>query len=260
MTTRSPAKISTTLFGKNGTNPLPIIEKLWEFYSLKGIKTVFISLGTSSSPLGELEIAETLGCPLHIVETNEEKVSLWNKVIIILKERKISDDSNCDFTNDVQNKWVLPKNIKVSSQLPFFFTGVMETENGSIHTIDMKEYVKSICNNMNILEDNHRIDFLNIQLGSNLEESLLYCVTNNCYRPGMICVNYTNKPDSNLITTQVAGHLHNIGYVLIAKEENKFLYLFNDKNVYEFASYENIINDNPLTYEIIKSTGFYNSS
>jgi hypothetical protein len=255
---KSPT-IPLRLIGKNGSNQLPMIEKLWEFFSLKCIKTVFISLGTSSSPLAELEIAETLGCPLHVVEPNEEKRNLWNKVLHILKERKEVEENKCDFTNDVVNKWVLPKNVRVSEKLPFFFSGVLDTDSGVISTIDITNYVRSICSSMNISEDNARIDFLNVQLEQclNLEESVLYCLTNSSYRPGLLCVNYKNKPDTNLLTTQVAGHLQNIGYALIAKEENKFLYLYNDKNIYEFASYENTKVDNPLMYEIIKSTGYY---
>jgi hypothetical protein len=245
--------IPLILFGKNGSNPIPVIEKLWDFYSYKGIKTVLVSLGTSSSPLGELEIAETLGCHLHVVEPNEEKRNLWSKVSQILKDRRESEENKCDFTKDVVNKWVLPKNIKISSKLPFFFSGVID----SIETIQIQNFVTSICENMNISNDNARIDFLNVQLGNNLEESVIYSLINSSYRPGMICINYTNKPDSNLITTQLAGHLQNIGYMLIAKEENKFLYVYNDKNIYEFASYENMSVDNPLMYEIIKSTGFY---
>ena len=254
-----PPAIALSLLGKKGTNPLPMIEKLWDFYSTKGVKTVFVSLGTSSSPLGELEFAETLGCPIHVVEPNEEKRELWNKVLAILKERKETDEVKCDFTNDVVNKWILPKNIRISSQLPFFFSGTLDTPNGVISTIEMTNYITNICSAMNILEENTRIDFLNIQLESNLEECILYCLTNNCYRPGMICVNYTNKPDSTLIATQVAGHLQNIGYKLIAKMDNKFLYMYIDKNVYEYSSYEDTKVDNPLIYQIIKSTGYFNS-
>jgi hypothetical protein len=256
-TNTNPPTIPITLFGKKGSNPLPIIEKLWEFFSSKGIKTVFISLGTSSSPLAELEIAETLGCPVHVVEPNEEKRNLWNKVSQILKERKEIEETTCDFTNEVLNKWVLPKNIRVSNELPFFFSGVFETEVGSVQTVNIDNYVSNICSSMNISKENSRIDFINIQLGSELEQSVLYCLTNSSYRPGLICVNYTNKPDSNLLSTQVAGHLQNIGYMLIGKEDNKFLYLYNDKNIYEFASYEDTKVDNPLMYEIIKSTGYY---
>ena len=113
---------------------------------------------------------------------------------------------------------------------------------------------------MNIAKDNYRIDLLNVQLKNALEESLLYTFLNSKYRPGLIAIDYLNTPDTNIITTQLAGHLTNIGYMLIStNDDNKFLYLYNDKNVYEFCSYENIDVDNPLMYEIIKSTGFYTS-
>ena len=253
----NPITIPLTVFGKKGSNPLPMLQNLWEFYSSKGIKTVFVSLGTSSSPLGELEVIETLGCPIHIIEYNSEKLELWGKVKDILKERKETEINKCDFTADVINKWVLPKNIRISNNLLSTYNGTVELSGNTIITTDYDTYVKSICSDMNISNGNHRIDLLNIQLGSGLEVSVLFALTNSAYRPGLIIVNYTNKPDSNIFTTQCAGHLQNLGYKLILKEENKFLYLYNDKNVYEFASYENTNVENPLLYEVIKSTGVY---
>jgi hypothetical protein len=252
--TNTQPKIPIKLVGSKGSNPIPIFEKLWDFFSLKGIKTVLISLGTSSSPLAELEIAETLGCPLHIVEYNSEKLDNWNKVTEILKNRKESDETRCSFTSEVINKWVLPKNIRISNKLPHFFTGSIELSGNVIETINLNSYVESICSAMNISTENARVDLLNIQLGDELEQSLLYSFLNNCYRPGFIIVNYTYNPDSHLLSTMVAGHLQNVGYTLIGTENSKFLYVFNDKNAYEYCSYEQKHVENPLIEEIIKAT------
>jgi hypothetical protein len=255
----STAEIPIKLVGAKGTNPIPMLEKLWDFYSVKGIKTVFISLGTSSSPLAELEIAETLGCPINIVEYDSAKLDLWNKTSDILKIRKVSEETTCDFTNEVVNKWVLPKNLRVTNKLPFFYNGSIELSGNVIETVNFNQYIESVCSAMNISQENARIDILNIQLGAELEQSVLLAFLNNCYRPGLIIVNYTYKPDSHLLSTMVAGHLQNVGYMLIGKEDSKFLYVYNDKNVYEFCSYETMNIDNPLIYEFLKSSGYYSS-
>jgi len=250
----------TKLIGSIGSNPLPIVDKLWEFYSVKGIKTVFISVGTSSSPLAELEVAETLGCPLHIVEWNKEKIGDWNKVVSILNTRKETEETTCSFTTGVTNKWILGKNVRLSNSLPFYFDGTCDISGETVQTMKFETYVRSICDIMNISLDNHRIDLLNIQVGSSVEIPLLFSLLNTPYRPGLVIVSYTDKPDTNIYSTQVAGHLQNIGYMLLTKEDNKFLYMYNDKNVYEFCSYEDTSVDNPLVYELVKSTGFYNKS
>lgn len=250
-------QISVVPFGKQGTNPIFFLEKLWEFYSSKGIKTVFVSVGTSSSPLAELEIAETLGCPVHVVEPNAEKKELWTKVSTILKNRKDSEETTCDFTKEVVNKWVLSKNLKVSSKLPSFYNGSVDISGVSFETVQLDTYVEQICSDMNISKDNTRIDLFNIQIKNKLEEVLLYCLTNSKYRPGLVAIDYTETPDTNLLTTQVAGHLQNVGYMLISKSNTQFLYVYNDKNVYEFSSYETLNIDNPLVYELLKASGFY---
>jgi hypothetical protein len=254
--THSQPKIPIKLMGTKGSNPIPMFEKLWDFFSLKGIKTVFISLGTSSSPLAELDIAETLGCPLHVVETNDKHLENWNKVSEILKTRKQTEESDCSFTSEVVNKWVLPKNIRISKKLPYFFNGTIELSGNIIETVQLNSYVESICSDMNINAENARVDILNIQLENQLEQSVLYSFLNNCYRPGFIVVNYTHTPDSHLLSTMVAGHLQNVGYTLIGTEGSKFLYVFNDKNAYEYASYEQKYVDNPLVEEIAKATRF----
>jgi hypothetical protein len=247
-------KIPIKLMGIKGSNPIPMFEKLWDFFSLKGIKTVLLSLGTSSSPLAELEIAETLGCPLHIIEYDSEKLKAWNNVTEILKTRKESDETRCSFTSEVINKWVLAKNIRISNKLPYFFNGSIELSGNVVETVNLNSYVESICSAMNISTENARIDLLNIQLGNELEQSVLYSLLNNCYRPGFIIVNYTYNPDSHLLSTMVAGHLQNTGYTLIGTENSKFLYVFNDKNAYEYCSYEEKYVENPLIEEITKAT------
>ena len=237
--------MSTSLIGATSSNPIPMITNLLDFYSSKTSKTVFVSIGTSSSPIAELEIAETLGCPIHIIEWNNK----WNEVKTILTTRK--DISN-KFTKGVSKKIVSPDDLFISEELPFFYKGSIDLSGTPIKTIDFDTYVESICKSMNISEK--RIDLLNIQTGLNLEIPIIFALSHSSYRPGLICINYTKLPDSNIITTQMAGHLHNIGYILIAKETHKFLYRFIDNNVYEFASYENTTVDNPLLYEFIKET------
>lgn len=258
--TSVPEEKQTKLVGANSSNPLPIINKLWDFYSTKSIKTVFISLGTSSSPIAELEIAETLGCPLHVVEYNKEKLSGWEKAISILNSRKETDETKCDFTKDVVNKWILGKNVRISNSLPFFYDGNVDLSGTTVQTTSLERYVRTICDAMNIPSDNHRVDLLNIQIGDSNEIPVLFSLLNSPYRPGLIIVNFTNSPDTNIYSTQAAGHLQNMGYMLMEKEGTKFLYMYNDKNVYEFCSYENTKIDNPLVYELVKSTGFYNKT
>jgi len=248
------------LVGKNGSNPLPMIEKLWDFYSSKGNKTVFLNVGTSSSPLGELEIVESLGCPLHVIEPSATKRELWNKVVEILKTRKETDETRCDFTSNVSMKWVLGKNVIVHSKLPHFTNGSIHLENETFETEEFSFFLKSVCKTMNLSEENTRVDIINLQLNSSLERLFLYSLIESGYRPGLVLVSYSSKPDSDLLTTQVAAHLQNVGYQLIIKEDNKFLYLYNDKNLYEITSYENTSVDNPLMFEILKAAGFYEKS
>jgi hypothetical protein len=47
-----------------------------------------------------------------------------------------------------------------------------------------------------------------------------------------------------------AGHLQNTGYMLIAKEQTKYLYYYFDMDLYTTCSWENTNIANPLTHAI----------
>jgi len=258
--TSTAVNIPKMVLGKNGSNPLPMIERLWDFYSSKGNKTVFLNVGTSSSPLAELEIVESLGCPLHIIEPSSLKRDMWKKVVEILKTRKETEETKCDFTSNVSMKWVLGKNVIVHSKLTYFTNGSVHLDNETIETEEFSSFVASLCRYMNLSEENTRIDLINLQMNSSFERLFLYALVESGFRPGLVLVTYNSKPDSDLLTTQVAAHLQNVGYQLILKEDNKFLYLYNDKNIYEITSYENSNVDNPLMFEILKAAGFYDKN
>ncbi len=234
-----------------GNDDWPILENLWNFYEKKGIKTVFFSVGSSERAMADLEIAETLGCPLHIFEVRKEGLTGWSEVQQILKSRK-NPDIPLPFSENVNTKWVLPKNIRVQEAIPGPFSGTMEVSDVSYPLLSWDACVQKATSTMNLNEP--RIDILKVSLGLGLEKSLVYSLLDTPYRPGLLLIEWTQSPDSDLFTTLSAGHLQNSGYTLLAKKGNHFLYFYNDRCMYEVCSWEQNNVDNPLVAEIVKST------
>ncbi len=229
----------------------PMLERLWDLFSAKGIKTVFMSVGAGESALLDLEIAETLGCPLHIFEVRESVLKQWDDVQAILKSRKAPEVA-APFTNGVESKWVLPKNIRVHKELPSFFTGTAVLENVSYPTKDIASCVKDCINSMNLKEENMRIDLLKICLGNEYEIPILEACLAKGFRPGLLMIEWTNLPDENLASCITAGHLQTCGYTLLGHYGNRFLYLANDKCMYEICSWQMNGIENPMVNEIVK--------
>lgn len=229
----------------------PILDNLWNFYEKKGIKTVFFSVGSSERAFADLEIAETLGCPIHIFEVRENLIQGWNEVQQILKSRK-SPDSPLPFSEKVDTKWVLPKNIRVQNVLPGSFNGTVEIASTSYPVQTWEKCIQNAISTMNLQEQ--RIDILKICLGMGIERNMLFSILDTGFRPGMILVDWTETPDTNLFTTLCAGHLQNSGYTLLAKMGNRFVYFYNDRCIYELCSWEQNNIDNPLVAEIVKAT------
>jgi hypothetical protein len=210
-----------------------IISELWDFYNKKGIKTVFMSVGASSTAYSELEISETLGCPIHIYDTRTETIQNWSEIKEILKNRK-RPDSASPFTEEANVKWVLPKNIHLHNEIPGFTTDPVSFE--------------SCVAAMKLAEE--RIDILKVSLPDGMEKKVVYALLNSPYRPSLIMVQWSVAPDTDLSTTLCAGHLQTSGYILLEKINNRFLYLFNNKCMYEICSWETNKLDNPMVSEL----------
>jgi hypothetical protein len=217
----------------------PVFRNLWEFFAAKGNKTVFVSIGNSSSPMVELHFSETLGCKIHFFSEEPETQTKWTETKEILKTRKASETTS-EFAKQALKKWVLPQNILLSSS-PFTFSSA-------------KASVASLCSTLNVEE---RIDILKIDTTTALLAESLYAILHLGYRPGLVLIHWETSPDSTLETTLLAGHLQNIGYGLVTKSKNNYLYYFTDKNLYEMCSWERNEVANPLAakfLELVKNT------
>lgn len=228
--------IKVKLIG-NETEKWPMINDLWDFYNKKGIKTVFFSVGNTTSAYTDLDIAETLGCPINLFGSTDETMQKWEEVKQVLKSRK-RPDTAVPFSEGAETKWVLPKNIRFYPDVPSFNT--------------FQTAVQTVTSAMNITEQ--RIDILKVTLGSGAEKALIYSLMDSPYRPGLLLLQWSSMPDTDLPTTLCAGHLQTCGYTLMAHKEDKFLYHYNDRCMYEICSWETNKVENPMVSEIVSAT------
>ena len=239
--------------GAKGADPFPVVDKLWDVFAGKGIRTVFLSVGTSKSPLADLEIAESLGCPLHMCALNASEVGRWQEVATVLKERKPGSSS---FTEHVDTKWILPKNLRMMQALPWWTNGTMDMSGAALPTQKIQDMVAGICSAMKLKDGAERIDLLKIDttaVAPGLEIPLINSVLSAGYRPSVLLIKWSTMPDVDLTTTLAAGHLQCCGYTLLRVTDGKFLYYFNDENLYEICSWEKRTTINPIANEIIKA-------
>lgn len=244
-----------TTVGEKGSDPFPILDKLWDIFAGKGIRTVFVSIGTSKSPLADLEISESIGCPLHIVPLGEAERAKWSEVRTVLTDRKRGEDSSA-FTENVDSKWILPKNLRALDSLPWWEKGTIDISGTVLSTEKFDSTVASICAGMKLKDAAKRIDVLKIDTHSfapGLEVPLLNCLLADGYRPSVIVVKWSAMPDVDLRTTIAAGHLQNCGYSLFSSIEDKFLYYYNDENLYEICSWEKRAEIHPIVEAVMKA-------
>ena len=193
-------------------------------FQKKGIRTVFLSLGASPSCIPDLEIAETIGCPVNIICANESEAVAWNEVKDCLKTHKPAKEPLSTFSEGSDKKWVLAKNVRILAT---------EWKSGAIVS-----NVKEACKTMSISEDDTRIDILKVDMSGGAGRLALYEILDAGLRPAVVMIRWEQEPNSHAGVRLAAGNLQNCGYVLIKKEGPKYLYYFADNDMYATCSWE----------------------
>jgi len=240
--------------GANGDDAFPMLENVWDIFSTKGIRTVFMTIGNSKSVLADLEMAEGLGAPLNIIPLSTKESAEWEEVGKILKERKRDASGALPFSKGAESKWILPKNVRVHETLPWWTNGTIDLSGHTLKTKDVDAMLSSISATMKLKENAVRIDILKIDTVASapgLEKDILYALLNAGFRPAIILVKWSAMPDVDLSVTTAAGHLQNTGYALLSKLDNKFLYYFTDQDMYQTCSWEDTESMNPMMKEFM---------
>jgi hypothetical protein len=243
----------TVLLNQSGSDPFPFIKNAWNMFSKKGKKTIFISIGSSKSVIADMEIAETIGCPLIIVPGSKAGLAGWIEVAECIKTHEPAVNPKSEFSRGADDKWILPKNlwIEAASMPGWRLATNTKADNYCVEEIPFYDWVKQRCEKIGLTKDETRIDILKIDLQDGSERSLLYAMLDAGFRPSLITVNWSASPDTDLSTLLTAGHLQNSGYVLIRKESTKFLYYFVDSDMYTICSWENTNVVNPMVDELV---------
>jgi hypothetical protein len=213
---------------------IPFLKDLWSFFSSKGVKTNFFSVNPDASAILDLNICESLGCPIRVLTNSATIETKWSIIAATLKARTIAPEhANLTWLEGIQKRWILPRNLIVKRTALEWST--LATEAAAI--------------------EGNRVDMLKIEGSQEEERSILYSLTDGGFRPGVVLVRYTYDPDENVPSMLVAGHLQMIGYRLVECKGPWFLYLFEDNCFYDSCSWRTTTCQNPLS-KYIAGMGF----
>lgn len=257
MSSLSAAAPAIVQIGSGSSAPFPMFDRVWETFGTKSIRTVFLSIGNSTSSAADLDIVESIGCPLHVVPLSATGRAQWEEVTACLQAKKREGAvATHPFSEGAESKWILPKNIRIQAALPYWSAGQIQLEETTVFVQPVQACMEAICKEMKITEEGGRLDFLKVDTRTEwpgLERSLLSAILDAGYRPGVVLVNWSVPPDTDLRSTLAAGHLQNAGYRLYAKQdETKFLYFYTDNDLYQLCSWEDTRVPNPLLSELIR--------
>jgi len=213
---------------------IPFLKDLWSFFSSKGVKTNFFSVNPDTSLALDLDICESLGCPVRVLTNSEAIETKWSIIAATLKARAIAPEhASLAWLDGIQKRWILPRNLVVKRTALDWST--LTTEAAAL--------------------EGNRIDMLKVEAFQEEERVLLSSLMDGGFRPGVVLVRYTYDPDENVPSMLVAGHLQMVGYRLVECKGSWFLYIFNDTCFYDSCSWRTTTCQNPLS-KYIAGMGF----
>ncbi len=216
---------------------VPFLRDIWSFFGAKGVKTQFYSINPDLSYKVDIEIVESLGCPVRILTDKDAVEQKWEVVRNVVKTRKIAEeDLDKQWLQGIERKWILPKNILVKKT--------------SFGWTTLRDEVQN--------QPENRCDLLKVEAKNEEEQVILYSMINTGYRPGILLIRYTEDPDANVPSMLIAGHLQMLGYKLVSLSGNWFLYVFSDLCLYDSCSWRNTKDQNPVVRylaELFKENG-----
>ena len=215
---------------------VPFLKDLWSFFSSKGVKTNFFSVNPDASLTLDLDICESLGCPVRVLTNSAAIETKWSIIASTLKTRTIApENASLTWLEGIQKRWILPRNLVVKRTDLQWST--LATEAAAL--------------------EGNRVDMLKVEGSQEEERVLLYSLMDGGFRPGVVLVRYTYDPDENVPSMLVAGHLQMIGYRLVECTGPWFLYIFEDTCFYDSCSWRTTTCQNPLS-KYIAGMGFVN--
>jgi hypothetical protein len=225
-----------------------------EIFARKGVRTVALSIGGSASSLPELEMAEDLGCPIHIAPLSENQRAAWSAAVDVVKTKTVDEASpHAAFLKGGDSKWVIPTNLRLKAAVPWWSAGTV----GSVVAAPAHEFMEEICTGLRIPADQARLDILKIDTVSHapgLERGIISAIIDAGFRPAYIFVRWSESPDETTSAAFAAGHLQNSGYRLLSvRPDNHFVYYFTDSDLYQICSWTNTRVANPMVEELAAS-------
>lgn len=104
-----------------------------------------------------------------------------------------------------------------------------------------------ISNLDDFLHTMDQIDICKLDLNDEYHSRLtLYKLLDRGFRPSILYIRCKEVPETYAPTRLCVGHLQNCGYSLMSIHENKYIYYYTDKCLYDTIYWENPSLDNPL--------------
>lgn len=214
------------------------------FFEYKQGNRIFLTLTDTTSVWQEdLGLAERLFADMVLLPIGSNQESELNQTQAILKERmKVPGVKENPVWEQIAKTWVLPGKLSL---------GPNESCLTSLATDSLKRALEPVFTRLTPGEE--KLHVVKVEVANGGERPILYKLLDECFRPSLLLVKWSQDLDEHIPTAHCAGHIVASGYAQIAFENGYSLYMFKNDPLYDICSFKEAGLTNPILNAILQS-------
>ena len=211
-------------------NGRPFIKNALQFFSTTRRFRSFFTFTDTDSWKQDIEIAEKMFGTLFVSSSDPLIADKVQEVKDVLKQRlKYPGINDRPDLLTLAKVWILSNKVQLVSD-PAAFT---------------LNFTDAVASKQKELEF-ELLSCVKFELSDGKERKLIYSMTDEGFRPSLILVKWSHDLDDNYSTAYCAGHLTNMGYVMLNSENGYCLYFYTGTSIYDTVSMKELCYGNPI--------------
>ena len=222
----------------------PMLKDALGFFEYKQGNRIFLTITDTTSVWQEdLGLAERVFADMIVLPIGSSQESELTETQAILKERmKYPGVKENPVWEQIAKTWVLPGKLSLGPS-DSCFTSLAEDS--------LKRALEPVFTRLTPGEE--KLHIVKVEIANGGERGVLYKILDECFRPSLLLVKWSQDLDEHIPTAHCAGHILASGYAQIAFENGYSLYMFCNDPLYDICSFKDVNLSNPILNAILKS-------
>jgi len=227
----------------------PILKEPLAFFEYKQDDRIFLTITDSPQVwrddlcITEAFFANMVICPFQNVEQHDHQAILSETYDILKLRMKYPGVKENPVWEQLAKTWVLPTKITLGPDTSCFERSSSEN---SVRTALQPMFDR-------LTPGETKLQFVKIELPNGAERSIIFKILDECFRPSLFLIKWSNDLDEHIPTASCAAYLQGVGYCLLALEHGYAFYMFKNDPLFDICSFKTVGLTNPILASLLNS-------